>query len=128
MTNGAGAYGMGISEHVIMTTLMLLRRMPEYTEIVRRREWIRNLPVRSIFGSRVTVLGTGDVGSNVGRRMKAMGAAKVVGVSRSGRAAEDFDEVRPIAELDGVLPETLPYPYRAADEDVPGGANDGDSV
>lgn len=48
-------------------------------------------------------------------------------------ASDSFRYIQTIGQAltgvpDGVLPETLPYPYRAADEDVPGGANDGDSV
>lgn len=30
LTNSAGAYGVTISEHIIMMTLMLLKRLPEY--------------------------------------------------------------------------------------------------
>ena len=62
LTNSAGAYGDTIAEHSIMVLLMLLRRMPEYEEIVSRREWRNRLPIRSILGSRITVLGAGDIG------------------------------------------------------------------
>ena len=55
LTNSSGAYGVTIAEHVIMITLEMLRRQPEYTEIIRRREWVRNLPVRSIKGSRAAL-------------------------------------------------------------------------
>ena len=36
LTN-SNVYGVTISEHVVMVTLMLLRRMPEYEEIISRR-------------------------------------------------------------------------------------------
>ena len=39
LTNSAGAYGVTISEHILMVTLMLLRRMPEYQEIIRSGGW-----------------------------------------------------------------------------------------
>ncbi|MEG2221831.1 MAG: D-2-hydroxyacid dehydrogenase [Oscillospiraceae bacterium] len=106
LTNSSGAYGTAISEHMVMVTVMLLRRMPEYAAIVRARQWTNNLPVRSIRGSRVTVLGTGDIGSSYAHRIRAMYPASLSGVSRSGRAVPDFDRVVDVAHLDELLPET----------------------
>ena len=47
LTNSNG-YGVTIAEHVVMVLLMLLRRMPEYEEVVRNRGWSNQLPIRSI--------------------------------------------------------------------------------
>ena len=104
LTNSSGAYGPTISEHIIMVSLMLLRRMPEYQPALERREWPYLSPIRSIIGSHVVMLGAGDIGSHTARRMKALGAS-VTGVCRSGKSGEPaFDRVLPISELDGVLP------------------------
>ncbi|MDY3280986.1 D-2-hydroxyacid dehydrogenase [Dysosmobacter sp.] len=105
LTN-TNAYGVTIAEHVIMVTLMLLRRMPEYEEQVRNHGWGNQRPIRSIRNNTFTVLGTGNIGSNVAQRLRGMGAAKIIGLSRSGRPAADFDEVLPISRLDEILPET----------------------
>ena len=56
LTNSSGAYGVTIAEHIIMLILEHQRRKPEYDAIVRRREWVRNLPIRSIKDSRITLL------------------------------------------------------------------------
>lgn len=105
LSNASGAYGPAISEHIIMVLLMLLRRMPEYHEALSRREWPYFAPIRSITGSHAVLLGTGDIGSNAARRLKALGA-RVTGVCRSGKAKEPaFDRVLPLAELESVLPE-----------------------
>ncbi len=107
LTNSAGAYGVTISEHVVMVTLMMLRQMPRYQAYMREKEWHRKLPVRSIYGSTVTVLGTGDIGRNVARRMKALGAASVIGFSRSGKSSEPaFDMVLKSEQMDEYLPTT----------------------
>lgn len=104
LSNGSGAYGPTISEHILMVLLMLLRRMPEYEEDLSRRQWTYHAPIRSIIGSHIVVLGTGDIGSNTARRLKALGAS-VTGVCRSGKSGEPaFDRVLPTAELDSVLP------------------------
>ena len=105
LTN-SNVYGVTIAEHVVMVTLMLLRRMPEYEEIVRNRSWSNQLPIRSIRDNEFTILGTGNIGVNVADRMRGMGAAKIIGLSRSGKPHPAFDEVHPIADLDRVLPDT----------------------
>lgn len=103
LTN-SNVYGVTIAEHVVMVTLMLLRRMPEYEETVRNRSWPDQLPIRSIRDNAFTILGTGNIGVNVAQRVRGMGAARVVGLSRSGKPHPAFDEVYPISRLDEVLP------------------------
>lgn len=103
LTNSSGSYGLVISEYVIMATLMLMRRIPEYEEIIDRREWTQNLPVRSIAGSNIAIIGTGNIGSNAALRYKALGAERVTGFSRSGRPAEGFDEVHVVDDYDKVM-------------------------
>ena len=106
LTN-SNVYGVTIAEHVVMVTLMLLRRRPEYEEVVRGRGWSNQLPIRSIRDNEFTILGTGNIGNHVAERMRGMGAAKVIGLSRSGTAAQGiYDEVYPIAALDEVLKKT----------------------
>lgn len=107
LTNSSGAYGVTISEHIMMVTLMLQRRMLDYAQIVRDRGWTNDLPVRSIQGSRLTLLGTGDIGTTFAQRARALCPASVTGVNRSGRVPDPvYDRVMPMAELDRVLPET----------------------
>ena len=104
LTNSSGAYGPTISEHIVMVSLMLLRRMPDYQPAIDRHEWKLFSPIRSVTGSSVVILGTGDIGSHTARAMNALGAA-VTGVNRSGRSGEPaFDRVVPGSELDSVLP------------------------
>ena len=108
LSNSSGAYGVTIAEHLIMTSLMLLRRQIEYTEIIRAGDW-RVLPggIRSLRDCRVTVLGTGDVGTEFARRVRAFRPAAVIGVRRSDKPGDPaFDETHATAELDAVLPRT----------------------
>ena len=106
-TNCAGAYGVAISEYVIMTLLMLLHRMPEYEALRRQRRWQRLSPIRSLYGLRLTVVGMGDTGTNVARRAAALGAV-VQGVRRDPGKGGDaaFAGVHPTAALDSLLPDT----------------------
>ena len=107
LSNSSGAYGVTISEHTIMMLLDILRRQPEYRQIVARHEWRRDLLVRSIKDARVTLLGTGDIGLETARRLKAFLPACVIGVNRSGRNPDNcFDRILTQDQWEEVLPET----------------------
>ena len=107
LTNSSGAYGVTIAEHVIMIVLEVLRRQQDYNAIVKRREWIRDLPVRSIKNSRITLLGTGDIGQECALRLRAFGPQTLTGVNRGGKNPRAlFDRTVPQSDLDGALPAT----------------------
>ena len=107
LTNSSGAYGVTISEHITMVTLELMRRQMEYSALVATHGWRRDLPVRSIRDSRVTLLGTGNIGQEAAHRLRAFGPRCIVGVNRTGRMpGDDFDRVLPLSGLDDALPET----------------------
>ncbi len=104
LTNSAGAYGITISEHIIMTLLMLLRRMPEYNAVTAAHQWESLGRIRSIYGSVITVIGTGDIGTAFAQRAKALGAAHIRGVHRSNRVLPRcFDESYAVEDLDFAL-------------------------
>lgn len=105
LTN-SNVYGLTIAEHVIMAALMLLRKMPDYTRRAFAHEWSSPVPIRSIHGLETVMLGTGQIGRCIAERMHALGAAKVIGVNRSGRSVPGFDEIHPIGGLDALLPHT----------------------
>ena len=107
LTNSSGAYGVTIAEHLIMVTLMLLRHASAYVLEAAAHRWGPVLPMRSIMGSTITVVGTGDIGTEFARRAKALGAAAVRGVRRTKKAADPaFDEIHTNDELDALLPDT----------------------
>ena len=113
LSNSSGAYGVAVAEHGFTLMMMLLRHMPEYMERVKARVWSHDLSSRSLYGSRITVLGTGDIGRNFAQRAKAFQPASITGVNRSGSLRQDqrsgpplFDRVIRVSELDTVLPET----------------------
>ena len=107
LSNSSGAYGVTIAEHLIMVTLMLLRHAPAYVRDADAHHWGQVVPMRSIIGSTITVLGTGDIGTEFARRAKAMGAKSIRGVRRTKKAADPaFDGVYTHDELDDLLPDT----------------------
>ena len=107
LSNSSGAYGVTIAEHLIMVTLMLLRHADTYVRHADAHRWGPVVPMRSIIGSTITVLGTGDIGTEFARRAQAFHPACITGVRRTVRSSDPaFTSIHAIAELDSVLPET----------------------
>ena len=107
LSNSSGAYGVTIAEHLIMVTLMLLRHADTYVRHADAHRWGPVVPMRSIIGSTITVLGTGDIGTEFARRAQAFRPACITGVRRTVRSSDPaFTSIHAIAELDSVLPET----------------------
>ena len=107
LTNSAGAYGVSIAEHMIATSLILMRRLHEFMYETRDGKWLAPRSQKSLKDCRITVLGTGDIGTTFAKRAKAFEPLQIIGVCRSGKSTESvYDKVLPVSELDSVLPET----------------------
>ena len=106
LTNSSGAYGVTIAEHTVMMLLNILRRQPEYRRLADEHIWRRDLTVRSIKGSRIMLLGTGDIGQETAKRLKAFAPAGLTGVNRSGRNPGGFDRILTAEDWETALPET----------------------
>lgn len=109
LTNASGAFGTVISEYIVGAVLAQYHKFPRCWDNQRRHLWEGNEQCggESIVGKQALILGTGDIGANTARRLKAFGI-RVAGVNRSGKmpAGESgFDEVHPMGELDRLLPE-----------------------
>ena len=107
LTNSAGAYGVTIAEHIIAVSLMMMRNITDYYADSLNGKWSVPKPQKSLKDCRITVLGTGDIGTNFARRAKAFEPACITGVCRSGKADDPaYDSVMKVDDLDKILPET----------------------
>ena len=104
LTNASGAFGRTISEYVLGGILTMYRNFPAYREQQKQAVWTVGAE-RTLYGRTVLILGTGDLGSNVAKRLRGFGTVNI-GVRRAaGETLPFFDEVRGIAELDELLPQ-----------------------
>lgn len=107
LSNSAGAYGVSIAEHMIATSLVMMRRLNEFFQETHEGKWLSPRAQKSLKDSRITVLGTGDIGTTFAKRAKAFEPLLITGVCRSGKSSESvYDKVLPVSQLDSVLPET----------------------
>ncbi|MDU0940118.1 MAG: NAD(P)-dependent oxidoreductase [Clostridiales bacterium] len=61
----------------------------------------------SIFGSRITLLGTGDIGTSFAGRVRGFQPESITGVNTSGKKpSEDYDKILTVDRLDSILPYT----------------------
>ncbi|MBO5994217.1 MAG: D-2-hydroxyacid dehydrogenase [Firmicutes bacterium] len=107
LTNSSGAYGVAISEHVIMAALNMLKCQPEYQADVASKVWKRGYTIGSLKNSRVTILGIGDIGSETARRLRAFEPSSITGVNTTGKDDSGlFDKVAAVDDLKDILPAT----------------------
>lgn len=104
LTNSAGTYGIAISEYLLTITLMLKRRNLEYAKLQFQNKWQPLGDVGAIYGSKVCVVGLGDIGENYAKRCQALGAT-VVGVVRTRRneLPKAVDQLFTIDQLDEAI-------------------------
>ncbi len=107
LTNSAGAYGVSIAEHMIATSLVMMRRLDQFIIETKNGQWRSPRPQKSLKDCRITVLGTGDIGTTFASRARAFEPAAIIGVCRSGKSsAPVYDKVLSVSELDSILPQT----------------------
>ena len=107
LTNAAGAYGVSLAEHMIAVSLVMMRRLNEFFEETREGKWLSPRPQKSLKDCRITVLGTGDIGTTFAKRAQVFEPAAIIGVCRSGKSRETvYDRVLPVSKLSAILPET----------------------
>ena len=105
LANAYGAYGESIAEHMLTTTLMAMKRMPEYLRMQDRQEWSLLDDIDRFAGSKVLSVGMGAIGTAYLQRAAAMGA-ECWGVRRTLHDRPDF--VRELVTpqgMDALLPE-----------------------
>lgn len=112
ITNSRGMSADVIAEHVMALTLALFRKLPLAIRSQAQRHWAQAQTaeppaLRTVQGSRVTIVGMGGIGGASAVRFAALGAA-VTGVRRRLDAARPDGVTRIVgtADLHAVLPDT----------------------
>ena len=102
LTNNRGAHGSKAEDSCAMAISLLNARLPQMMESQRHHAWepVYSTPVA---GKTAVVIGFGDLGRAAGRAAKRLGA-RVIAITRSGRAARPADAVYPVSRIDRVLP------------------------
>ncbi len=107
ITYSSGSYGVSIAEHIIAVSLMMMRQLTTQYALALNGQWGKPMPQKSLKDSRITVLGTGDIGRCFAKRVRAFEPESLIGISRSGKCEEMiFDKMLTVDKLDDILPDT----------------------
>ena len=96
--NAAGVYSIPMAEFAIGGILQLYKGSRGFADSQRAHQWVKQRDLRELYGKTVCIVGTGDVGRELAKRLSAFGC-HVIGVNRTVNAVHGFDVVLPLAEL-----------------------------
>ncbi len=105
LTNASGVHAEKGGEFILAAVLMLNFHIPSYASEKLERRWVRRFGP-PLAGKRVTLLGTGAIGSGSVDHLVRLGAV-VTGCNRSGEASHPgYAKVVRAEDIDALLPET----------------------
>ena len=103
VTNARGIHAIPMAEYVMGMMLSHVKQFPAMALNQDKHTWNRKLPFGELRDKKLLILGTGAIGSEIGRLAKAFGM-NTLGLNRSGYANSSFfDDIRPITQIDDVL-------------------------
>ncbi len=89
LTNGTGAYGMIVAEHMLALLLTLFKKIHLSRDLQQEGIWKKCGEMRYVSNSTILVLGLGDIGGTFAKVVKSMGAY-VIGIRRSNIEKPDY--------------------------------------
>ncbi|MBR0376806.1 MAG: D-2-hydroxyacid dehydrogenase [Lachnospiraceae bacterium] len=105
LCNSTGAYGVAVSEHMLASIFALTKKLNRYECNRKKHLWRDEGSVLGIFGSTTLVIGAGDIGSEFGKRMAALGS-RVIGIRRHKvEPAPYMVDSGTMGDIDRFLPE-----------------------
>ena len=102
LTNNSGAHSAKAEASCAMAISLLNSRLPQLLANQRAHRW-EQIYTNPVAGKTAVVIGFGDLGQAAGRAAKKLGA-KVIAVTRSGKAGRPADSAVPVTRIDAVLP------------------------
>ncbi|HEU4965187.1 MAG TPA: D-2-hydroxyacid dehydrogenase [Bacilli bacterium] len=102
VTNARGIHKGPMAEHTMGLLLLFARRfLPMYRNQLQAN-WDRSVRLDELDGQTLGVIGAGSIGTEIAKRAKAFGM-RTLGVARSKRPSEPFDEMFDVSGLDELL-------------------------
>lgn len=93
--NAAGVYSIPMAEFAVCGILQIYKQSRFFAANQAQHKWEKHRGLLELSGKRVCILGCGDVGREIAKRLKAFGC-RITGVNRTARALPDFDEILPL--------------------------------
>ncbi|MGG1515918.1 D-2-hydroxyacid dehydrogenase [Paenibacillus oryzisoli] len=103
LCNASGVMSVAVAEHLIAMMFALTRRISQHIRDMHEHKWIRQFEYEEVFGSTACIVGVGDIGTEIARRLRALGV-RTIGVRREiGELHPYMDEMYPSSRMNEAL-------------------------
>lgn len=96
--NAAGVYSVPMAEFAVYGILQLYKQSRFFAANQAQHKWEKHRGLLELSSKRVCILGCGDVGREIAKRLKAFGC-QITGVNRTVHVLPNFDEILPLDKL-----------------------------
>ncbi|MDG5786281.1 D-2-hydroxyacid dehydrogenase [Evansella sp. AB-P1] len=102
VTNVSGIHKIPMAEYTIAMMLQIAREAKSFIKNEQNKRWERKIKMTELHGKTVGILGAGSIGQEIARLSKAFGM-KTIGLNRSGREVQNFDDIVTYKGLESLL-------------------------
>lgn len=102
--NAKGVYAIPMAEWAVCKVLDIYKATAGFLTAQKACEWKKERRLREVNGTKIAIIGAGNVGSEVTKRFHVFGAV-IVGFDIHTHPVEGFDHIRKIDELPGLVAE-----------------------
>lgn len=100
--NAKGVYSIPMAEWVVLKILEIYKKSRGFYDAQREYKWEKQRDLLELTDKTATIIGFGDVGKEVAKRLKAFGV-KVIGIGRQEIESQLIDEYYLINRIDDVM-------------------------
>ena len=105
LTNSTGAYDLALAEYALALIFALKKKIPNYIKNQQECIWKGEGKVESIFNSKTLIVGLGNIGKELGKKLYVLGS-RVSGVKKNlDNYPEFIEKIYSIEDLDEILSE-----------------------
>lgn len=99
LCNASGVMSVAVAEHLIAMMFALTRRISHHIRDMGKHKWSRQSEYEEVYGSTACIVGVGGIGTEIARRLRALGV-RTIGVRREiGESHPYMDEMYPSSQL-----------------------------
>lgn len=104
LTNSTGAYDLALAEHALALIFALKKKIPNYIKNQQECIWKDEGEVQSIFNSKTLIIGLGNIGKELGKKLYFLGS-NISGVKKNLNNYPEFiKNIYSLEDLDNILP------------------------
>ena len=93
-----------VSELAVAMLLGLYKRLPAFFRYKADKVFESTAAVEMLYDKTFLIVGTGNIGAEIGRKLKIAFGAKILGINEFGENIPHFDETADLSKLDSYIP------------------------